>query len=204
MKSRIIKLFRKLIYQYDKNNGLLEESENIYICENFDTRNRYKNDKYKIPFDKPQCPIFNDSRCCGSCRIAPKCEHAVNCGCYGYTYARLGGNDKGNYMHKATEYYQYGRLNKEGKFDWTYYKTNKLINDSKYKKFTIIKVDNMEYVAEIKNNIKQNGKFKCYICDLKYYKNVSIKDMYNQFSLYRDYDEAKQIINIKYKINYED
>ena len=193
MKEKIIEFLRKYIYQYDKNNGLLPESENIYICKNFDTRNRYKNDNYKIPFDKPQCPIYSDNRCCGSCRIAPKCDHAVDCGCFGYTYARLGGTDAGKYMHKASDHYQYGRLDKEGKFDWNYYTLNSLTQKYKDKKFTILKIDDKKYVAEIKK-FKKDGKLKCFICDLKYYKNTTIKDLYNQYILFKTYEKAKEWI----------
>lgn len=103
----------------------------------------------------------------------------------------MGGNDKNYYLHKASEYYGIGRLNKEGKFDWDYYKLNTFLNNTKNKKFIIITIENKQYVAEIKNKIKKDGKLKCFIPDLNYYKNITIKDVYNTYSAYESYEKAK-------------
>ncbi len=114
-----INILKKIIVRYELKHP--QYVKPIYICEHVDTRNRYKNDDYKIPADKPQCPVFKDSRCCGGCNLASECEHCVNCGCYGFTYAHMGGKDKNYYMHKASKYFPNGRIRK-GKFDWEYYK----------------------------------------------------------------------------------
>jgi hypothetical protein len=191
--NKIVELMRSIVNKYDVKNNKSQTSENPFMCTHFDTRNRNKNDKYKIPFDKPQCPIFNDNRCCGGCNLASKCEHSVACNCFGYTKGQLGGDDKGYYMHKASEYYPYGRLDNNGKFDWTYYKINKLNHKIKMEKFVIIKIDDNIYVAEIKDRIKNNGNFKCYICDLNCYKYFHINDLYENIT-YKSYEEAKRWI----------
>lgn len=36
-----------------------------FICDEIETRNRYKNNKYKIPENKSQCPVYKGNRCCG-------------------------------------------------------------------------------------------------------------------------------------------
>lgn len=108
-----------VINKYELKHPQYEEP--IHICNSYDTRNRYKNEKYKIPEDQPQCPVYQDNRCGGGCKLAVVCEHCVNCGCYGFTYGQMGGNDKNYYLHKASEYYGLARIGKDGKFDWDYY-----------------------------------------------------------------------------------
>ena len=115
--NRIINLFKRIIMRYELKHP--EYTYPLYICTHIDTRNRYKNEKYKIPSDQPQCPVFKDNRCCGCCNLAPECDHCVNCGCFGYTYAHMGGNDKNYYLHKASCYYAEGyKLDKDGKLNW--------------------------------------------------------------------------------------
>lgn len=193
--NKIIEIMRDIVNKYDIKNYKLKTLDNPFMCTRFDTRNSHKNDKYKIPLDKPQCPIFNDNRCCGGCSLASKCDHSVACNCFGYTMGQLGGNDKGYHMHKASEYYPFGRIDKNGKFDWNYYKINKLNYKIKTEKFVIIKIKDALYVAEIKGKIKNDGKFKCFVCDLNYYKNISINDLYENIT-YESYKTAKRwIIN---------
>lgn len=76
--KKLIKLLKCIIDKYELKHPQYEEP--VYMCDHFDTRNRYKNEKYKIPEDKPQCPIYNDNRCCGGCKLAAECEHCVACG----------------------------------------------------------------------------------------------------------------------------
>lgn len=114
----IILLLKKLILRYEINHPNYEDP--IYICTHIDTRNNAKNDKYKIPPDQPQCPIYKDNRCCGGCKYTSICDHCVECRCYGHVYSAMGGNDKKVYLRKASEY-AIGRLNNNGKFDWEYY-----------------------------------------------------------------------------------
>jgi hypothetical protein len=96
------------------------KNENVYMCDRFDCRNNHKNHKYKIPIDEPQCPIFNDNRCCGGCGLSTTCEHIVNCSCYGFGYALMGGTQKRYYLTKASRFHG-GRIGKDGKFDWIHW-----------------------------------------------------------------------------------
>jgi len=134
MIKKIVNLLRWVVYEYDKKNSLSRYP--IYQCVHVHVRNRYKREEYRIPPNKPQCPIYRDNRCCGGCNIAPSCDHAVDCGCYGYTTARLGGNDFWKVKHKASEYYGIGRCDEEGKFDWDYY--NKRVIERKNKSMEVI------------------------------------------------------------------
>ncbi len=122
MVNSIIKTMKRLVLLYDIKHGISEPP--VYICTHFDTRNRYKNERHKIPFDQPQCPIFKDNRCCGGCKLSYTCNHIVNCNCFGFAYASMGGTEKRAYMTKASEYYKVGRI-KNGKFDWDYYNKHK-------------------------------------------------------------------------------
>ena len=149
----IIKIIENFITDYKIKHPEYEKP--VYICTNPDTRNRYKNEKYRIPENKPQCPVYNDNRCCGGCKLASRCEHCVNCGCFGFTYGQMGGNDKNYYLHKASVYYELGRLDKDGRFDWDYYYIQKKKKDIQVNKFIV--VDNTIY--EIKSIPDKNGKF---------------------------------------------
>lgn len=114
----IINIMKSIIKKYELKYGADEKP--VFICIHFDARNRYKNKEYKIPETEPQCPIHKDNRCCGGCNLAPDCEHAVDCNCYGYTIARLGGTVQGYKLHKASKYSN-GRLKDNGEFDWEYW-----------------------------------------------------------------------------------
>lgn len=116
IKEKVIRILRTIVAKYDA-------KQPTFMCDLPDTRNRFKNDKYKIPRDKPQCPIFKDNRCCGDCILVKECDHAVDCGCFGYAYAQLGGTDKKYYMRKASSYYEDGRIKEDGEYDWDYYKS---------------------------------------------------------------------------------
>jgi len=122
MINSVVKIMKRIVLSYDVKHGLIDPP--IYICTHLDTRNRYKNDKHKIPLDLPQCPIFKDNRCCGSCKLSHTCDHIVNCNCFGFAYASMGGTDERAYLTKASEYIGKGRV-VDGKFDWDYYNENK-------------------------------------------------------------------------------
>lgn len=112
--SKIINFLDKIVAKHkDKNKEVL-------ICKSPVTRNRNKKNSYIIPFDKPQCPIFKDNRCCGGCRLSINCRYSVDCGCYGFTHSALGISHKNVYLRKSSKT-SYGRINKEYKFDWEYY-----------------------------------------------------------------------------------
>lgn len=84
----ILNAMRKIVYKAD------DKNKPVMMCTRPNTRNRYKNDKYKIPADQPQCTIFKDNRCCGGCRLAPTCDHVVDCNCYGFTKGQMGVKNK--------------------------------------------------------------------------------------------------------------
>lgn len=94
--------------------------KDMFMCDRFETRNRYKREEYKIPKDQPQCPIYKDNRCCGGCKLARTCDHCVDCNCFGYTYCTIGGGTEIEMTHKASIYHD-GRLKEDGTFDWDYY-----------------------------------------------------------------------------------
>ena len=194
MIEQIVKLLKKFTLSYDLKHGLLNEPP-VYICTHLDTRNRYKNDKYKIPLDQPQCPIFKDNRCCGSCSLSHTCDHIVNCGCFGFAYASMGGTAERVYMNKASEYYPFGRI-KNGEFDWEYYKLNKFKDSVESGKYIIIKRDDTEYIAEIKSNVRLDGTFRCFVSELNYYRRISYKDVYNIYSVYGNYESAKRYLSL--------
>lgn len=122
LKHVFYELLREMVARYDDKNN--PNKDKIYICTNIYTRNRHKRDEYKIPENKPQCPIYEDNRCCGSCKLARTCDHCVDCQCFGYTYAITGGI-KCEMNHKASKYYGISRLNEKGEFDWDYYNEQK-------------------------------------------------------------------------------
>lgn len=113
--KKIIGLLKIIITKYDMKHP--EYTEPVFICPNIDTRNRCKNEKYKIPEDQPQCPIYHDNRCCGGCHLAATCEHCVNCNCFGFTYAQMGGTDKQCYKNILPDL-------QDGTFDKHLRKTN--------------------------------------------------------------------------------
>ena len=192
MIDKIINKLKKFILLYDAKHSLLNEPP-VYICTSFDTRNRHKNDKYKIPFDQPQCPIFKDNRCCGSCSLSHTCDHVVDCGCYGFAKAAMGGTDERSYMNKCTEYAPFGRI-VNGKFDWDYYKINQFKDKVKNGKYVMVEHNNIKYIAEIKSGIRFDNTFRCYIEELNYYKRISCNDVSNIYSIYKSYEEAERIL----------
>ena len=192
MIDKIISKLKKLILLYDAKHGLLNEPP-VYICTRPDTRNRNKNNKYKIPEDQPQCPIFKDNRCCGSCSLSHTCEYIVDCGCFGFAYASMGGTAERVYMNKCTEYAPYGRV-VDGEFDWDYYKINQFKDKVKNGKYVIVEHNGIKYIAEIKSGIRIDNTFRCYIEELKYYKRMSCNDISSIYNVCKSYEEAERIL----------
>ncbi len=182
--NKIIELLKKIVKNYELRHPQYEEP--VYICTNFDTRNRFKNEKYKIPENEPQCPVYKDNRCCGGCKLAAKCEHCVNCNCFGFTYGQMGGNDKDYYLHKASKYYGLGRLDKNGKFDWEYYYIQNKRKEIQVGKFVV--VDNKLY--EIKSKPNRCGKFKAIEVSSGCWKRLNIYEMENYIKIYRTKETA--------------
>lgn len=176
--KKVIKFLKYIVNKYELKYPQYEEP--IYICDNWDTRNRYKNEKYKIPKEQPQCPVYNDNRCCGGCKLAAECDYCVNCGCYGFTYGQMGGNAKNYYLHKASEYYGLGRIGKDGKFDWDYYYIQKKKKDIQIGKFIIWN----ENIYEIKSKPNRNGKFKVVDCVNSCWTRLNIHEMERYVRVY--------------------
>lgn len=82
-----------MVARYD--NKIDPDKDKLFMCNSFNTRNRYKRKEYQIPEDQPQCPIYKDNRCCGGCKLARTCDHCVDCNCFGYTYSTIGGIKNG-------------------------------------------------------------------------------------------------------------
>lgn len=154
--SLLINGLRRVIDIYDQKNNL--KAKKVFQCTNLDTRNEKRREEYSIPEDQNQCPVYKDNRCCGCCDYTPTCDYAVNCNCYGFAYACLGGTDEGYYMRDKS-YSKYGKIGANGKFDWEYYKDNKKRNMLKVGYYTslenISKIANEDDINFIKdNNIK--------------------------------------------------
>lgn len=179
---------KKIICKYEVMHPNYEEP--VYICTSTDTRNRYKNDKYKISEDQPQCPVYKDNRCCGGCQLAPECEHCVNCGCFGFVYASMGGKDKNYYLHKASDNYGVGRIDKDGKFDWKYYYFNKKRKDFKTGKYIL----HNKRIYEIKSKPSHNGKFSALDIESNQYVRLNINDMDDYITAY---DSKQQLLIFK-------
>jgi len=145
------------------------------ICNSFETRNRHKNDEYKIPSDMPQCPIFKDNRCCGGCELIKTCEHCVDCGCFGFIKSSMGGTDESYYMRKASETGENGRLTDKGEFDWTYYKLQK----------NLMKITPNKYIFyhgrsyKIISQADSNGFFKALSIKSKKMRKINAHDVKN-------------------------
>ncbi|WP_195334382.1 hypothetical protein [Enterocloster bolteae] len=183
--KQIIKLMKILISKYELKHP--ENESPVYICENINTRNRYKNERYKIPEDQPQCPVYKDNRCCGGCKLAPECEHCVDCGCYGFTKVHMGGTDKNYYLHKASNNYGIGRIGKDGKFDWNYYYFNKKRKELKVGKYIL----QNNKIYEIKSSPSRNGKFTALEIGTDNYVRLNINEMENYMSTY---DSKEQLM----------
>lgn len=183
--KKIIKLLKKIVQIYEINNPEYEEP--TFICDNIDTRNRWKNDKYKIPKDQPQCPIYNDNRCCGGCCFASTCEHCVNCNCYGFTKAQMGGTDKQYYMHKASIYYKLGRIDRDGNFDWDYYKKNLKRKEIVPGKF--ICINNRFY--KINSKVNKFGNFSAISCETNKHRKIKVDNLGEYIHCYENLQDAR-------------
>lgn len=122
--QKVINEIKKGIFKLEVKNNTMK----IYMCHS-NRRFEYRKKENKIPQDQPQCPVFKDDRCCGSCYLGNTCEYAVDCNCSGYCYGQLGGTDESYYMRKEGN--QQGRI-KDGKFDWDYYRYIKYAKHKKY------------------------------------------------------------------------
>lgn len=58
MLKKVIDILKFVINKYELKHP--EYAKPVFICPNIKTRNKHKNDKYKIPEDQPQCPVYKD------------------------------------------------------------------------------------------------------------------------------------------------
>lgn len=56
--KKVIDILKFVINKYELKHP--EYAKPVFICPNIKTRNEHKNDKYKIPEDQPQCPVYKD------------------------------------------------------------------------------------------------------------------------------------------------
>lgn len=187
--KKIMDLLRNIITKYDMKHP--EYIEPVFICPNIDTRNRCKNEKYKISEDQPQCPIYEDNRCCGGCHFAATCEHCVDCNCFGFTYAQMGGTDKQYYMHKASQYYDLGRIDKNGKFDWDYYKKNLRRKEIVPGKYICI----YKRVYKINSKTNSRGNFTAISCESNKHKRFNADKLGEYIHVYNNLYSAKLFNN---------
>lgn len=138
--KKFVDILRRIVDKYDEKHDLKDKK--ILICNSIDTRNRYKLPEWRTKEGEPLCPIYKDNRCCGSCNLTPSCDHAVDCNCFGYTKAALGGTDKSKYMRKCSPYYKYGRIKEDSTFDWDYY--NKKINIETFSPGKYVEVEHLD------------------------------------------------------------
>lgn len=121
---KILNLIKKSIFEYEVKKGYRK----VFDCTGT-KRLESRREEYSIPADKPQCPVFNDNRCCGGCFIGNTCEYTVDCNCYGMSYGTLGGLPENYHMHDK-ERAKYGGLRADGSFDWHLYYYNKFKSKS--------------------------------------------------------------------------
>ena len=180
--SKILKILKYLVVWYELKHP--DHEDPVFICDNISCRNSHKNEKYQIPENQPQCPIFKDNRCCGGCRFAARCQHCVNCNCFGFTYAQMGGNDNNYYLHKSSKFYGLGRLDKEGKFDWEYYCEQKKRKDIAPNKFVIVN----GIVGKIISLPNKKGDFKI----------ITDSDITKTVNIFKDFDDYITVYENEY------
>lgn len=184
MLKKVIDILKIVVNKYELKHP--EYTKPVFICPNIRTRNAHKNDKYKIPEDQPQCPVYKDNRCCGGCSFAAMCDHCVECHCYGFTYAQMGGTDKGYYLHKASNYYELGRLKDNGEFDWDYYKVNARKSEIQKGKFVYIR----GRIYMINSPVNKHEKFSVISCETSKHRRFRLRDIEGA-SIYDNFETAK-------------
>ncbi|MDF2880217.1 MAG: hypothetical protein K0R54_774 [Clostridiaceae bacterium] len=181
----VINTLRRIVDRYDEKNGLRRKT--ILTCHSAETRNRYKLPEWRTKEGEPLCSIYKDDRCCGSCELAPTCDNAVNCNCYGFSQSVLGGTIESAYMRKCSPYYKYGRMKEDGTFDWDYYKMNQKREEFIPGKFAIIsKYESLEISAEAIDYLEENELMFGTIVDL-ITENGFIKLNFNDNNSKKDY-----------------
>lgn len=176
LKQKLVTKLKYILLNHDIKQGNYDKPK--YICDRLETRNRYKNEESKIPFDKPQCPVFNDNRCCGGCDLVETCDYTVNCGCFGFVYAAMGATDDRYYLNKSSEYKTHGKLDQNGKFDWDAYKINKFKSKFALGKYIKIQSNDKKAYALIKSKINPlTQKFKVFVPEQNKHMKITFKDV---------------------------
>ena len=102
------------------------------------------------------------------------------------TYAQMGGTDKGYYLHKASNYYELGRLKDDGKFDWDYYKVNARKHEIQKGKFVCIR----GRIYMINSSVNKHGKFSVISCETSKHRRFRLRDI-EITSIYDNFETAK-------------
>ena len=127
----IVSKLREIVARYDDKHN----PKQLFMCVEPAYRNSCRNSKYNIPTNEPQCPVFQDNRCCGCCDLTTTCKYVVPCNsCSGWGVAAMGGYTR-YYMNDANKTAEFGRMKDDNVFDWDYYHYNQLISRAKAGKY---------------------------------------------------------------------
>lgn len=150
----LVNRLRRIVDRYDEKHGLRKKV--VFECHSLQRRHDYRRDDFRISLEEPQCPVYLDNRCCGSCDLTPTCQFAVSCNCVGYTKGALGGTDEGYYM-RNNDYSKWGRIDENGKFDWDYYKMSQSKERMVPGKYVVVKeLEHSLVEPEMANYLKEH------------------------------------------------
>lgn len=98
----------------------------------------------------------------------------------------MGGTDKGYYLHKASNYYELGRLKDNGEFDWDYYKVNARKSEIQKGKFVYIR----GRIYMINSPVNKHEKFSVISCETSKHRRFRLRDIEGA-SIYDNFETAK-------------
>lgn len=114
--GKIIDSLRVVIDGYDLKHGIRQ----IHYCTS-ERRNERRRERFRIPNDQPQCPIYKDNRCCGGCPLVKTCDYATVCNCTGFEIGAMGSQER--FYMTQEDFERDGRM-VDGEFDWDFYFAN--------------------------------------------------------------------------------
>lgn len=114
--GKIIDSLRLVIDRYDIKQGVRK----LHYC-TFERRNERRRERFRIPSDQPQCPVYGDNRCCGGCPLVKTCDYATVCNCTGFEIGAMGSQER--YYMTQNDFEKDGRF-VNGEFDWDFYFAN--------------------------------------------------------------------------------
>lgn len=106
--NKIVGILRRIVDSYDNKHNLKRKP--VMECWSPKRRAERRIRKYSIPLDMPQCPVYEDNRCCGCCDYTATCNYSTNCGCDGINYGLLGGKEN---IKRKSRWEETKRLEKE-------------------------------------------------------------------------------------------